>query len=168
MVSRMRLEVVVMRESSELGRFIALNDAVITKTSLARMIDLETIADGQAVTSYHGDGLILSTPTGSTAYSLSAGGPILLPGTEAIVLTPICPHSLTQRPLVLPGESQVEVVVHTPGGGATITIDGQEGMALVDGDRIAARRSPHPVDIVGSPRRTRFEILQAKLRWGER
>ena len=168
MVSRMRLEVVVMRESGELGRFIALNDAVITKTSLARMIDLETLADGQAVTSYHGDGLILSTPTGSTAYSLSAGGPILLPGTEAIVLTPICPHSLTQRPLVLPVESEVEVVVHTPGGGATITIDGQEGMALVDGDRIAVRRSPHPVDIVGSPRRTRFEILQAKLRWGER
>ena len=168
LVSRMRLEVVVVREAGELGRFIALNDAVITKTALARMIDLETFADGQDVTSYHGDGLILATPTGSTAYSLSAGGPILLPGTEAIVLTPICPHSLTQRPLVLPVESEVEVVVHTLGGGATITIDGQEGIELLDGDRVTVRRSPHPVDIVGCPRRTRFEILQAKLRWGER
>ncbi len=168
LVSRMRLEVVVVREDGELGRFIALNDAVITKTALARMIDLETFADGQDVTSYHGDGLILATPTGSTAYSLSAGGPILLPGTEAIVLTPICPHSLTQRPLVLPVESEVEVVVHTLGGGATITIDGQEGIELLDGDRVTVRRSSHPIDIVGCPRRTRFEILQAKLRWGER
>jgi NAD+ kinase len=168
LVSRMRLEVVVVRGAGELGRFIALNDAVITKTALARMIDLETFADGQDVTSYHGDGLILATPTGSTAYSLSAGGPILLPGTEAIVLTPICPHSLTQRPLVLPVESEIEVVVHTLGGGATITIDGQEGIELLDGDRVTVRRSPHPVDIVGCPRRTRFEILQAKLRWGER
>ena len=167
-VSRMRLEVVAVRGGRELGRFIALNDAVITKTALARMIDLETFADGQGVTSYHADGLITSTPTGSTAYSLSAGGPILLPGTEAIVLTPICPHSLTQRPLVLPVESEVEVVVHTLGGGATITIDGQEGMELLDGDRVRLRRSPHPVDIIGSPLRTRFEILQAKLRWGER
>jgi NAD+ kinase len=168
MVSRMRLEVLAMRGGNELGRFVALNDAVITKTTLSRMIDLETFADGQEVTSYHADGLIVSTPTGSTAYSLSAGGPILLPGTEAIVLTPICPHALTQRPLVLPMESQVEVVVHTLGAGATLTIDGQEGMELLDDDRVTLRRSPHPIDIVASSLRTRFEILQAKLRWGER
>jgi NAD+ kinase len=167
-VSRMRLEVLAVRGANELGRFVALNDAVITKTTLSRMIDLETFADGQEVTSYHADGLIVSTPTGSTAYSLSAGGPILLPGTEAIVLTPICPHALTQRPLVLPMESQVEVVVHTLGAGATLTIDGQEGMELLDDDRVTLRRSPHPIDIVASSLRTRFEILQAKLRWGER
>ncbi len=167
-VSRMRLEVEASREGRELGLFMALNDAVITKTALSRMIDLETFAAGQAVATYHADGLIVSTPTGSTAYSLSAGGPLLLPGLEAIVLTPICPHSLTQRPLVLPVESEIEVVVRTRGGEATITIDGQEGMELLDGDRVSMRRSPHPVDIVASPLRTRFQILQVKLRWGER
>ncbi len=167
-VSRMRLEVEATRDGRELGRFMALNDAVITKTALSRMIDLETFAAGQDVATYHADGLIVSTPTGSTAYSLSAGGPLLLPGLEAIVLTPICPHSLTQRPLVLPVESEIEVVVRTRGGEATITIDGQQGMDLLDGDRVSMRRSPHPVDIVASPLRTRFQILQAKLRWGER
>lgn len=167
-VSRMRLEVEASRQGRNLGSFIALNDAVITKTALSRMIDLETLAAGQVVTTYHADGLIVCTPTGSTAYSLSAGGPLLLPGLEAIVLTPICPHSLTQRPLVLPVESEIEVVVHTRGGEATITMDGQEGMLLQDGDRVVMRRSPHSVDIVASPLRTRFQILQAKLRWGER
>ncbi len=167
-VSRMRLEVQAWRDGEELGRFMALNDAVISKTALSRMIDLETLAGGETVTIYHADGLIVSTPTGSTAYSLSAGGPLLLPGLEAIVLTPICPHSLTQRPLVLPVESEIEVVVHTRGGEATITMDGQEGMDLWDGDRVAMRRSPHPVDIIASPLRSRFQILRAKLRWGER
>jgi NAD+ kinase len=167
-VSRMRLEVVATRDGRELGRFLALNDAVITKTALSRMIDLETSTAGQEVTTYHADGLIVSTPTGSTAYSLSAGGPLLLPGLEAIVLTPICPHSLTQRPLVLPIDVVVEVVVRTRGGEATITMDGQEGMDLEDGDRVVIRRSPHPVDIIASPLRTRFQILQTKLRWGER
>jgi NAD+ kinase len=167
-VSRMRLEVLASRDGAEIGRFLALNDAVVTKTALSRMIDLETFAAGQRVATYHGDGLIVSTPTGSTAYSLSAGGPLLLPGLEAIVLTPICPHSLTQRPLVLPAGLEVEVVVQDRGGEVTMTIDGQEGLELQDGDRIRVRRSPHAVDIVASPLRTRFQILQAKLRWGER
>jgi len=166
--ARMRLEVEATRDGRELGRFLALNDAVITKTALSRMIDLDTFASGQRVTTYHADGLILSTPTGSTAYSLSAGGPLLLPGLAAIVMTPICPHSLTQRPIVLPVSAEIEVVVHTRGGEATITIDGQEGRELLDGDRVRVRRSPHPVDIVASPLRTRFQILQTKLRWGER
>lgn len=168
MVSRMRLEVEARRDGQDVRRFLALNDAVITKTALSRIIDLETFAAGQRVTTYHADGLIVSTPTGSTAYSLSAGGPLLMPGLEAIVLTPICPHSLTQRPLVLAADAEVEVRVHTLGGDATITIDGQEGMELEDGDRVSMRRSPHPVDIVASPLRSRFEILQTKLRWGER
>ena len=167
-VSRMRLDVKASRNGRELGRFLALNDAVIAKTAVSSMIDLETFAAGQDVATYHADGLIVSTPTGSTAYSLSAGGPLLLPGLEAIVVTPICPHSLTQRPLVLPVESEIEVVVRTLGGEAALTTDGQEGMRLLDGDRVSMRRSPHPVDIVASPLRTRFQILQAKLRWGER
>jgi NAD+ kinase len=166
-VSRMRLEVVVSRDGLERGRFLALNDAVITKTALSRMIDLVTFADGQEVTTYHADGLIVSTPTGSTAYSLSAGGPLLLPDLEAIVLTPICPHSLNHRPLVLPEGAEIEVVVRTRGGEATVTMDGQEGLELEEGDRVLMRRSPHPVDIVASPLRSRFQILQAKLRWGD-
>jgi len=166
-VSRMRLEVVVSRDGLERGRFLALNDAVITKTALSRMIDLVTFADGQEVTTYHADGLIVATPTGSTAYSLSAGGPLLLPDLEAIVLTPICPHSLNHRPLVLPEGAEIEVVVRTRGGEATVTMDGQEGLELEEGDRVLMRRSPHPVDIVASPLRSRFQILQAKLRWGD-
>jgi len=168
LVSRMRLEVVVSRGGRELEHFLALNDAVITKTALSRMIDLETFADGGKVTTYHADGLIVSTPTGSTAYSLSAGGPLLLPGLKAIVLTPICPHSITQRPVVLPRDSRIEVVVHTRGGESTLTVDGQEGFDLEDGDRVIVEPSPHPVDTVASPFLTRFQILNSKLRWGER
>lgn len=167
--SRMRLDVRVVRGRDELGAYQALNDAVITKTALSRMIDLDAWADGAHVTTYHADGLILATPTGSTAYSLSAGGPLLLPGLDAIVLTPICPHSLTQRPLVIPRGSEIEIVVQSGGNEeVALTVDGQEGMTLADGDRVVTRASAHPIDLVGSPFRSRFEILHAKLRWGER
>lgn len=167
--SRMRLEVRVLRGNEELGAYQALNDAVITKTTLSRMIDLDAWADGAHVTTYHADGLILSTPTGSTAYSLSAGGPLLLPGLDAIVLTPICPHSLTQRPLVIPRSTEIEIVVQSGGSDdVALTVDGQEGMPLIDRDRVVARASAHPIAIVGSPFRNRYEILHAKLRWGER
>lgn len=166
---RMRLDVRVLRGGSELGAFQALNDAVITKTALSRMIDLDAWADGAHVTTYHADGLILATPTGSTAYSLSAGGPLLLPGLDAIVLTPICPHSLTQRPLVLPRSCEVEIVVQSGNSqDVALTVDGQEGLPLSDQDRVRVRASTHPVSIVGSPFRTRYEILHEKLRWGER
>jgi NAD+ kinase len=166
---RMRLDVRVLREDRELGAFQALNDAVITKTALSRMIDLDAWADGAHVTTYHADGLILATPTGSTAYSLSAGGPLLLPGLDAIVLTPICPHSLTQRPLVLPRGCEVEIVVRSGGEDeVALTVDGQEGLPLRDQDRVRVMASTHPVSIVGSPFRSRYEILHAKLRWGER
>jgi len=167
-VSRMRLEVTAFRGDRQLGHFLALNDVVITKTALSRMIDLETFADGGKVTTYHADGLIVSTPTGSTAYSLSAGGPLLLPGLKAIVLTPICPHSITQRPVVLPRDSRIEVVVHTRGGELALTVDGQEGLDLTDGDRVAVGPSPHPVDTVASPFLSRFQILNSKLSWGDR
>ena len=167
--SRMRMEVRVLREGASLGTYQALNDAVITKTALSRMIDLDAWADGAHVTTYHADGLIISTPTGSTAYSLSAGGPLLLPGLDALVLTPICPHSLTQRPLVTTRETEVEIVVQSGGEeDVALTVDGQEGMRLIDGDRVLARASEHPVALVGSPFRSRYEILHAKLRWGER
>jgi NAD+ kinase len=164
--SRMRLDVCAMRGDEELARLQALNDAVITNVALSRMIDLEAYADGAKVTTYHADGLILSTPTGSTAYSLSAGGPLLVPGLEAILLTPICPHSLTQRPLVLPLAARIDVRVLSEE--VALTVDGQAGVELRDGDRVHVQRSEHPVGIVASPFRNRFDILHEKLRWGER
>ena len=166
--TRMRLDVVAERGGAPLGRYLALNDAVISGAALARMIDLETRADGLDVTTYHADGLIVSTPTGSTAYSLSAGGPILLPEVEAMVLTPICPHTLTQRPLVVPQSSTVEIIVRSRGEGVRVTADGQEGHALQEGDRVVVKRSDHPLLLVSSPVRDRFEILREKLRWGAR
>jgi NAD+ kinase len=166
---RMRLEATAFRGEDMLGRVLALNDAVIGKSALSRMIDLETLADGSPVTTYHADGLIAATPTGSSAYSLSAGGPLLLPEFEAIVLTPICPHTLTQRPLVLPQTCVVEIRVHAMrGGDVHLTVDGQVGYALVEGDRVRVRRAGHPVRLLVPPGRNRFEVMRAKLRWGER
>jgi len=164
---RMRLEVRALRQGVELARFLALNDAVLTKTDLARMIDLETRADGRQVTVYHADGLIVATPTGSTAYSLSAGGPIVLPELEAFVLTPICPHALTQRPLVLPESAEIEIRVLSRAE-VQLTVDGQEGALLREGDVVVVRRSAHPLRVIVSPFRTRFEILREKLSWGTR
>lgn len=167
--SRMRIEVSVERGGELLGRYQALNDAVISKTALSRMIDLETRADGVDVTTYHADGLIGATPTGSSAYSLSAGGPLLLPEFEAIVLTPICPHTLTQRPLVLPATSVVTITVQdTRGGEVHLTVDGQVGTQLAEGDCVTLRRSAHPVRLLVPPGRNRFAVMREKLRWGER
>lgn len=166
--TRNRLEIVPERDGREIGHYHALNDGVVAKMTLSRLIRLDAYHDGVEVTTYHADGLIVSTPTGSTAYSLSAGGPLLLPGSEAMLLTPICPHSLTQRPLVVPMSSKLEIVVNTLGEAASLTVDGQEAIEVEDGDRVSFRRSPHPVEIVTSPFRNRYEILRAKLRWGQR
>ena len=145
---------------------MALNDVVLTKASLARMIDLEVRAAGADVAAYHADGLIVATPTGSTAYSLSAGGPILLPELEAFVLTPICPHTLSQRPIVLPQSS--EIGIRSRSGEVQLTVDGQAGLALREGDFVRIRRSEHPLHLVVSPFRNPFEILREKLGWGVR
>jgi NAD+ kinase len=166
---RMRLQVEVERRDYVVERCLALNDAVIGKSALSRMIDLETRADGAFVTTYHSDGLIVATPTGSSAYSLSAGGPILLPEGESIVLTPICPHTLTQRPLVLPDRYRIEILVlDTRGGDVHLTVDGQVGVALEQGDRVTAARSAFPTRLLVSPHRSRFAVMREKLRWGER
>ena len=166
---RMRLQVEVERHGHVVERALALNDAVIGKSALSRMIDLETRADGAFVTTYHSDGLIVATPTGSSAYSLSAGGPILLPEGESIVLTPICPHTLTQRPLVLPDSYRIEILVlDTRGGDVHLTVDGQVGVALEQGDRVIVARSKHPARLLVSPHRSRFAVMREKLRWGER
>lgn len=167
--TRMRLDVSAARDGEQIGSYLALNDAVISRNALSRMIDLETFADGVQVTTYHGDGLIAATPTGSTAYSLSAGGPLLSPELEAIVLTPISPHTLTQRPLVLPETCQVETFVReTRGGEVRLTVDGQVGCDLLGGDRVRVRRSPHSLRLLVPPGRNRFELMRAKLAWGAR
>ena len=167
--TRMRLDVRVEHEGRELGRYLALNDAVITKTALSRIIDLETWADDVEVTTYHGDGLIAATPTGSSAYSLSAGGPLLLPGIGAIVLTPICPHALTQRPIVLPESSRVEIrVLDTHAGEVHLTVDGQVGRQLADGDRVTLCAAEVPLQLLVPPDRNPFEVMRNKLRWGAR
>jgi len=162
---RMRLDVRAERGGRELLRALALNDAVLSRTDLSRMIDLETSADGVLVTRYHGDGLIVSTPTGSTAYTLSAGGPILLPGSRVYVLTPICPHTLTQRPLVLPADSRIEITVRGSEA-AQLTVDGQVGEVLHDGDVVTVTADAPPAEFVVAPGRSRFDILRSKLGWG--
>jgi NAD+ kinase len=167
--SRMRLEVGVERAGELAGSYLALNDAVLARTALSRMVDLEVRADGAEVATYHGDGLIIATPTGSSAYSLSAGGPLVLPDVAAIVLTPICPHTLSQRPLVLPHLCNVEIRVHDPrGGNVQLTVDGQVGSELCEGDRVTVRRSEHPIQLLVPPGRSRFDVMRTKLRWGER
>ena len=166
---RMRFAVAVERGSERLAEYVALNDAVVSNTALSRMVHLETRADAAPLTTYHADGLIVSTPTGSTAYSLSAGGPIVLPTLQAILLTPICAHTLTQRPLVLPETCDVEVRVgDTRGGRVHLTVDGQVGLDLDVGDVVRVRRSEHPARLIVSPERNRFAGLRAKLRWGAR
>lgn len=166
---RTRLAVEVEREGEVVGSYLALNDAVFARTALSRIVDLEVRADGADVTTYYGDGLIVATPTGSSAYSLSAGGPLLLPGVGAMLLTPICPHTLTQRPLVLPDTCKLEICMHNPrGGDVQLTMDGQVGCVLHEGDRVAVRRSEHPTRLLVPPGRSRFEVMRAKLRWGAR
>lgn len=166
---RMRLEVTVVRDGEEVESYLALNDAVLARTALSRIVDLEVRADGEKVTTVYGDGLIVSTPTGSSAYSLSAGGPLMLPGVEAIVMTPICPHTLTQRPLVLPHGSTIEIRVHNPrGGDVHLTVDGQVGCVLEERDRVVLRRSEHPTHLLVQPGRSRFEVMRSKLGWGAR
>lgn len=165
-VARMRLDVRASRDGVELLRESALNDAVISRSDLSRMIDLEARTDGVPVTTYHGDGLIVATPTGSTAYTLSAGGPILLPGARVFALTPICPHTLTQRPIVLPDTADLEIRVLPREGTAQLTLDGQVGVSLERGDRVSVAASAHPAQFVVSPFRSRFDVLRTKLGWG--
>ncbi len=148
--------------------FRVLNDAVVSKTALSRMIRLATYVDGRLLCRYQADGLIVATPTGSTAYSLSAGGPIVFPGTEAIVVSPICPHQLTNRSVVFPASVCVEVVLETELEEVTLTLDGQIGIAMHHRDRLSITRSCHSVGLVRFDETDYFEIWRKKLHWGRR
>lgn len=144
-----------------------LNDAVIGKGALAKMAELDVRCSGQWVATYKADGIIVATPTGSTAYSLAANGPIVFPTMEGVVLTPICPHTLTQRPIVAPADREVEILLVNDSK-VYLTLDGQKGLQLERGDRVRVRASPDRVLLVRNPRIDFFGILRAKLRWGER
>jgi NAD+ kinase len=149
---------------------VALNDIVFTRTALSRMIDLAVTVGEQFVTSVKADGLIVASPTGSTAYNLAAGGPIVHPAMDAIVLTPIAPHTLTNRPIVIPAEREIRVKAGPANAGAEIfaTFDGQHGFALAEGDEVTITRAPKPILLVRSATRNYFEVLREKLKWGER
>jgi NAD+ kinase len=152
--------------SVEGAQYPALNDVVINRGNLSRMVNLETFVDGKYLSTFKADGLIISTPTGSTAYSLSSGGPIVLPELNSVIINPICPHTLTNRPLVLPPDSFIEVVVWTKEGKASVTLDGQDLFILKSGDRVGIRRSKDHINLVESPHRDYLEILRTKLGWG--
>jgi NAD+ kinase len=169
---RMNLEAVVLREGSEAGRFTALNDVVINKGALARVIEIKIAVDEHYVAVYTADGLVVSTPTGSTGYSLSAGGPIVNPEMDAIIATPICPHTLAVRPMILSPEQALAVDLWAGGGvygepEVKLTMDGQVGFDLVSGDTIVFRRSDQRTRLVLSGRRSFYEVLREKLKWGD-
>jgi NAD+ kinase len=165
---RVMLEAQVVRDGAAIRRQIALNDAVLNKVPLARIMDVELRVNGDYVTTYKADGLIVSTPTGSTAYSLAAGGPIVYPTVDAFVITPICPHTLTNRPLVIPDSAMIEIGFQAGEETVFLTLDGQVGTELMRGDHIVVRKAPEKLHLVRPERKTYFEILRRKLRWGER
>jgi NAD+ kinase len=164
-VERQRIAVRVLRAGREISSGVALNDAVITKGSaLARMIELDVRVDGEHIAMFRSDGLIVATPTGSTAYNLSAGGPVVEPSVEALVVNPICPHILSLRPLVVRADCAIEVILRVEQ--ATLTRDGQVGTSLEPGDRVCIARAAHPARFVELAPHDHFETLRTKLGWG--
>ena len=164
---RMMLAAAVTREGERLSEYVALNDVVITKSAMSRIIRLEVAVDQQFATGYRADGLIISTPTGSTAYCLSAGGPIVFPTMDAMVLTPICSHTLTNRPIVLPAHQRIEVRLLTDQD-VMLTADGQVGFALKQWDAVEVRRAAARIRLLRFPQKHFFSVLRTKLKWGER
>ena len=164
---RMMLAARLVRGGTTLGEFVALNDVVITKSAMSRIINLRVAVEGQYATAYRADGLIISTPTGSTAYCLSAGGPILFPTMDAVVLVPIASHTLTNRPIVLPGGQRIDVTLMTDQE-VMLTVDGQVGVHLREQDTVQVEKAAARVRLLRFPRTDFFTVLRTKLKWGER
>jgi len=164
---RQMLDCELVREGKSIARYSALNDIVIAKSELARMIDLDTFVGDHFVAAYKADGLIVSTPTGSTAYSLSAGGPVIFPSVAAFCITPICPHMLTNRPVIVPDTSVIRILSRAEDG-TYLTVDGQVGEPIHKGDRVICRASPKSIQLIRPPKMLFFDVLREKLKWGER
>jgi NAD+ kinase len=165
---RVVLDTSVIRRGKRMAEFTVLNDAVINKGALARIIDLETTINGEYLTTFKSDGLIFSTPTGSTAYNLSAGGPIVYPSLHCIIITPICPHTLTNRPIVVPDDVEIRATLKTRQQEVLLTLDGQQGFPLEMEDVIEVKKSTVGILLIKSAHRHYFEVLREKLKWGER
>ncbi|HEX4999213.1 MAG TPA: NAD(+)/NADH kinase [Terriglobia bacterium] len=163
---RMTMDVRVVRGDSEVGRYRALNDVVIHQGAPARIVEMEARVNGQEVAKFRSDGLIVATPTGSTAHNLSAGGPIVFPSLNAMILTPICSHTLTIRPIVLPAESRIDISVRVAGDEVYATVDGQVDMKLERADSVMIEKSPLAVELVAPPNKNYFDVLRGKLKWG--
>jgi len=157
----------LLRGEAVLGSYMVFNDAVVNKTALARLNNYDLFVDKVFVSSYRADGMIVATPTGSTAYSLSAGGPVVMPTVSAFVITPVAPHSLTHRPLVVPDSAVVEILLRSVEEVAYLSLDGQPGLDLRDGDRVRCRRSEHSISLYRTDTDF-FHVLRTKLKWGER
>ncbi|MGO8971254.1 MAG: NAD(+)/NADH kinase [Myxococcaceae bacterium] len=165
---RMKLGCRVLRRGAVAVEDEVLNDVVINRGALSRIADHETRIDGKLIATFKSDGLIVATPTGSTAYALAAGGPIVHPGLDCALIVPICPHALTQRPLVVPGDQVVSIHLGDEAADVYVTFDGQSGHALLAKDTLEVRRSPNRVLLVSNPRLDYFAVLREKLHWGER
>ncbi len=162
------LNAAVIRRGERIAEFTVLNDAVINKGALARMIDLETTVNGEYLSTFRSDGLIISTPTGSTAYNLSAGGPIVYPSLHTIIITPICPHTLTIRPIIIPDDVKIRALLKSKSEEVLLTLDGQQGFTLEFEDVVEVGKAEGHILLIKSPYRHYFELLREKLKWGER
>ena len=158
----------VIRKGAKLTEFIVLNDVVINKGALARIIDLEITIEKEYLTTFRADGLIISTPTGSTAYNLSAGGPIVFPSLHTLIITPICSHTLTNRPIVIPDDVKVHAILNSREEEVTLTLDGQRGFPLEFEDVVEVQKAEGQILLIQSPYRHYFKLLREKLKWGER
>lgn len=165
---RVQIEGELVRTDEVISNFLALNDVVLNKGAIARILDFDVLVDGKFISTYKSDGLIVSTPTGSTAYSLAAGGPVVAPSVEAFIVTPICAHTLTNRPIVLPDSVTIEVAVKSQREAAYLTVDGQVGIACRSDDTVRLKKASSTVELVQPPVKNYFEILRQKLKWGER
>ncbi|HSB05384.1 MAG TPA: NAD(+)/NADH kinase, partial [Thermodesulfobacteriota bacterium] len=162
------LKASVVRKGEKLAEFTVLNDVVINKGALARIIELEITIDGEYLSTFRSDGLIISTPTGSTAYNLSAGGPIVYPSLHNLIITPICSHTLTNRPIVIPDDVKVHAILKSREEEVTLTLDGQKGFPLEFEDVVEVQKAEGQILLIQSPYRHYFELLREKLKWGER